>query len=78
MLMDITCYFTQQALNFGPLSEEYKADEVKKAAADREVMLADVKKRNEEYKAQRAAGNVGSATTTAQPTATVNAGGFTF
>lgn len=54
------------------------ADEVKKAAADREVMLADVKKRNEEYKAQRAAGNVGSATTTAQPTATINAGGFTF
>lgn len=29
--MDITCYFTQQALNFGPLSEEYKADEVKEA-----------------------------------------------
>lgn len=52
-------------------------EEVKKAVADREVMLADVKKRNEEYKAQRAAGNVASATT-AQPSAPVAEGGFTF
>lgn len=52
------------------------ADEVKKAMQDREVMLADVKKRNEEYKAQRAAGNTAAAATTAS--STVATGGFTF
>lgn len=51
-------------------------DEVKKAMQDREVMLADVKKRNEEYKAQKAAGNTAAAATTASNT--VATGGFTF
>ena len=40
-------------------------------------MLADVKRRNDEYKAQRAAGNVAPAAT-AQPSAPVATGGFTF
>lgn len=52
------------------------AEEVKKAMQDREVMLADVKKRNEEYKAQKAAGNTAAAATTASNT--VATGGFTF
>lgn len=52
------------------------ADEVKKAMQDREVMLADVKKRNDEYKAQKAAGNTAIAATTAANT--VATGGFTF
>lgn len=66
----------KQAYDFGD-EKVLTGEEVKKAAQDREVMLADVKKRNEEYKAQRAARNVATATT-AQPTTTVNAGGFTF
>lgn len=49
-------------------------DEVKTAMQDREVMLAGVKKRNDEYKAQRAAGNTAAAATTN----TVATGGFTF
>lgn len=52
------------------------ADELTKAAADRQVYLADVKKRNDEYKASKASGTtatVASAATTATKTA-----GFTF
>lgn len=52
------------------------AEEVKKAMQDREIMLANVKKRNEEYKAQKAAGNTAAAATTASNT--VATGGFTF
>lgn len=52
------------------------ADEVKKAMQDREVMLADVKKRNDEYRAQKVAGNTAAAATTAS--STVATGGFTF
>lgn len=49
-------------------------DELKKAMADREVMLADMKKRSDEYKASKAA----STSTTATPSATVKTGGFNF
>lgn len=52
------------------------ADELTKAAADRQVYLADVKKRNDEYKASKASGTtatVANAATTATKTA-----GFTF
>lgn len=47
-------------------------EDVQKAVADREVMLADVKKRNEEYKARRAADNSNPAT------ASATQGGFMF
>lgn len=67
----------KQAYDFGD-EKILTTEEVKKAAADREVMLADIKKRNDEYKAQRAAGNTSAISATAQPSATVNAGGFTF
>lgn len=68
----------KQAYDFGD-EKILTADEVRKAAQDREVMLADLKKRNDEYKAQRAAGNVAAAATpTAQPSAPVATGGFTF
>lgn len=67
----------KQAYDFGD-EKILTTEEVKKAAADREVMLADIKKRNDEYKAQRAAGNTSATSATAQPSATVNAGGFTF
>jgi len=48
-------------------------EEVKKALADREVKLADVKRQNEEYQASK---NAGSATSTASAPAAV--GGFNF
>lgn len=47
-------------------------DEIKKALADREVYLADVKKRQDEYQASKANTNVGSAGVSAA------AGGFNF
>lgn len=50
-------------------------DEIKTAMADREVYLADVKKRQDEYQASKAAGT--SASTTAATT-TAAAGGFNF
>ena len=52
------------------------ADELTKAAQNREVYLADVKKRADEYKASKAAGNT-TTTTSSTTTATKNAG-FTF
>jgi hypothetical protein len=53
------------------------AEELTKAAQNREVHLADVKKRNDEYKAQRAAGNTATPSASAATTATKTAG-FTF
>ena len=47
-------------------------DEIKKAMADREVYLADIKKRQEEYQASKAAAPATSAT------AAANVGGFNF
>jgi hypothetical protein len=52
------------------------ADELTKAAQDREVYLADVKKRNDEYKANRAAGTAASTSSTA--TTATKTGGFSF
>lgn len=61
----------------GALTEEYEfgdeailtAEELTKAMQDREVYLADVKKRADEYKASRAASTPDPVTTTAQPAA---------
>lgn len=52
------------------------AEELKKAAQDREVKLAEIKKRSDEYKAQKAAGNI--APTKATTTTTVAEGTFDF
>lgn len=52
------------------------AEELRKAVQDREVHLADVKKRAEEYKAQRA--SAPAATQTAAAATTVAPGGFKF
>ena len=54
------------------------ADEVKKAMADREVYLADVKKRQEEYQAQRAAANGGTSENAGNAGVSAAAGGFNF
>ena len=48
-------------------------DEVKKALADREVYLADVKKRQDEYQASK-----NTTTTTASAGVTAAQGGFNF
>ena len=53
------------------------ADELQKASADRQVYLADVKKRADEYKASRAAGTTTTTSETAATTATKTAG-FSF
>lgn len=51
------------------------AEEIKKAKADRDVYLAGVKKRSDEYQASRNSGNTGSSTIATAPAAQ---GGFTF
>ena len=65
----------QPMSSVGPYTQEsdFKIayDELKKAKADREIYLADVKKRNDEYQASKSAGN----TTASAPAA---AGGFDF
>ena len=53
-------------------------DEVKKAMADREVYLADVKKRQEEYQAQRAAANGGTNENAGNAGVSAQMGGFNF
>ncbi len=50
-------------------------EEIKKAKADREVYLAGVKKRSDEYQASKNSGNAGGFTTAAAPAAQ---GGFNF
>lgn len=53
------------------------AEELTKAAQNREVYLADVKKRAEEYRASKAAGNTTSGTTSSAATV-AKTGGFSF
>ena len=52
--------------------------EVQKANQDRELMLADVKKRNEEYKAQKATGTTVAQATTVATTISASKGTFNF
>lgn len=55
------------------------AEELKTAMQDRETYLAEVKKRAEEYRAQKANSSTATtATTTAQPTNAAKAGAFSF
>lgn len=53
------------------------ADELTKASADRQIYLADIKKRADEYKASKAAGSTTTTTNNATTTATKTAG-FSF
>ena len=65
----------KEVYEFGDEKNGITADEIKKAMADREVYLADVKKRQDDYKASQAAtttSNAGSAGVTAAQ------GGFNF
>lgn len=57
--------------------EVMTAEEVQKAAQDRETKLAEVKARNEEYKMQKAAGTT-AAPAASGPKPVAKAGGFTF
>jgi hypothetical protein len=60
----------------GDAEKGVTADEIKKAMADREIHLAEVKKNNEEYRASR---NAGSASpSNAASAATINTGSFNF
>ena len=54
------------------------ADELTKAAQNREVYLADIKKRADEYKANRAATNTNVTTTDTTTTTATKSAGFTF
>ena len=55
------------------------ADELRKAMQDREVMLAETKKRSEEYRANRGASDTATTTSAAAaPTPTTKAGTFNF
>ena len=59
--------------------EVLTADELTKAMQDREVMLAETKKRSEEYRAQKAANTAAPAATTGvKPANTAKAGTFNF
>ena len=68
----------KETYNFG--GEDLTMEELTKAIQDREVYLADVKKRNDEYKASQAANTTPSATAfaTAGTVNTVPAGNFNF
>lgn len=53
-------------------------EEITKAQSDREVYLADVKKRQDEYQASKASGNANANATQSSTTTTAAAGGFNF
>ena len=54
------------------------ADEVTKAQQDREVMLAETKKRSEEYRASKSTADNAFGTTATAPTPSTKAGTFSF
>jgi hypothetical protein len=68
-----------EAYDFGA-EEVLTAEELSNAIKDREVMLADTKKRSEEYRAQRNSGSASSVATSAGPvpTSTAKQGTFNF
>lgn len=68
---------TPKVISYDFGGEDLTAEELTKAMQDREIKLADIKKRNDEYKAQRAAENKQSVQTTTGPKA-VKTGTFTF
>ena len=68
---------TPKVISYDFGGEDLTAEELTKAMQDREIKLADIKKRSDEYKAQRAAENNQSVQTTTGPKA-VKTGTFTF
>lgn len=68
---------TPKVISYDFGGEDLTAEELTKAMQDREIKLADIKKKSDEYKAQRAAGNNQSVQTTTGPKA-VKTGTFTF
>lgn len=68
---------TPKVISYDFGGEDLTAEELTKAMQDREIKLADIKKRSDEYKAQKAAGNNQSVQTTTGPKA-VKTGTFTF
>ena len=65
----------KEAYEIGDEKNGITVDEISKALADREVYLADVKKRQDEYQASK---NNGTTTTTASAGVTAAQGGFNF
>ena len=68
---------TPKVISYDFGGEDLTAEELTKAMQDREIKLADIKKRSDEYKAQRAAENNQNVQTTTGPKA-VKTGTFTF
>ena len=68
---------TPKVISYDFGGEDLTAEELTKAMQDREIKLADIKKRSDEYKAQRAAENNQSVQTATGPKA-VKTGTFTF
>lgn len=68
---------TPKVISYDFGGEDLTAEELTKAMQDREIKLADIKKRSDEYKAQRAAENNQSVQTTTGPKV-VKTGTFTF
>ena len=68
---------TPKVISYDFGGEDLTAEELTKAMQDREIKLADIKKRSDEYKAQKAAENNQSVQTTTGPKA-VKTGTFTF
>ena len=68
---------TPKVISYDFGGEDLTAEELTKAMQDREIKLADIKKKSDEYKAQKAAGNNQSVQTTTGPKA-VKTRTFTF
>lgn len=68
---------TPKVISYDFGGEDLTAEELTKAMQDREIKLADIKKKSDEYKAQKAAENNQSVQTTTGPKA-VKTGTFTF
>lgn len=68
---------TPKVISYDFGGEDLTAEELTKAMQDREIKLADIKKRSDEYKAQKTAENNQSVQTTTGPKA-VKTGTFTF
>jgi hypothetical protein len=69
---------TQKVIPYDFGGDDLTVDELTKAMQDREIKLADTKKRSDEYKAQKAAGNTTSAKATNVGPQPAKTGTFTF
>ena len=68
---------TPKVISYDFGGEDLTVEELTKAMQDRELKLADIKKRNDEYKAQKASNNTVAKNTTARPKP-AKTGTFTF